>query len=63
MKRLSLVAARVDAGLTQEAVGKALNVAKKTVSNWEKGKTAPSSIQVAKLCELYGRPYEEINWV
>ena len=39
--KLTLKAARVNKGLTQEDVAKALNVTKKTVGSWEMGKTMP----------------------
>lgn len=35
--QISLAAARVNAGLTQEDVAKALKVGKQTIVSWEKG--------------------------
>lgn len=40
--KISLKAARVNAGLTQEEAAKMIGVYSGTVSNWEKGKTFPS---------------------
>ena len=37
MIQISLAAARVNAGLTQEEVAEKLQVSKKTIVNWEKG--------------------------
>lgn len=40
--KITLAAARVNAGMTQEDVAKKLKVSKKTVINWEKGIVTPS---------------------
>ena len=60
--RISLRAARINAGYTQEAAGKALNVAKKTIGLWEKGKTKPTIDKVEPICNLYGVKYDDIEW-
>lgn len=62
MKKLqiSLAAARVNAGLTQEDVAKAMKVGKQTVVNWEKGNSEPKMSQSRKLSELYGIPIDNI---
>lgn len=57
---MSLAAARVDAGLTQDDVAKALNVTKNTIVAWEKGTSEPKISQARELCELYGRPMDDI---
>lgn len=56
--RISLAAARVNAGMTQDDVAKELHVGKQTVVNWEKGKTEPKTSQARRLSELYGMPYD-----
>ena len=46
---------RIEAGLTQEALGKELNVSKVSVCNWEKGLKKPSSknlIQLSKVLKI-----------
>lgn len=58
--KITLAAARVNAGLTQEQVAKALNVGKQTVVNWEKGKTEPKISQSRRLSELYNIPLDHI---
>ena len=58
--RISLAAARVNAGMTQEDVAKILHVGKQTVVNWEKGKTEPKTSQARKLSEIYKMPIEHI---
>lgn len=56
--RITLAAARVNAGLTQDDVSKMLHVSKQTVVNWEKGKTEPKTTQARQLSQLYGLPYD-----
>jgi len=58
--KISLVAARINAGLTQEEVAKKLSINKKTVANWESGKTIPDINQFRKLCALYNMPGDYI---
>lgn len=62
MKRIqiSLAAARVNAGYTQEAVAKALNVGKQTIVSWEKGRSEPKMSQSRALSELYNIPLDNI---
>ena len=57
---ISLAAARVNAGLTQEAVAKALNVGKQTIVSWEKGNSEPKMSQSRQLSELYKMPLDYI---
>lgn len=58
--QITLAAARVNAGLTQEDVAKALNVGKQTIVNWEKGKSEPKMSQCRLLSELYKMPLDYI---
>lgn len=58
--QISLAAARVNAGLTQEAVAKALNVGKQTIVSWEKGNSEPKMSQSRQLSELYKMPLDYI---
>lgn len=58
--RITLAAARVNAGLTQGAVAKEMQVGKQTIVNWEKGKTQPSILQSRRLSKLYNMPLENI---
>ena len=61
--KITLEAARVNAGLSQKEVAKKLNVSNKTVCNWESGKTYPSAERIDALCKLYGLPYDNINFL
>lgn len=58
--QISLAAARVNAGLTQEDVAKSLNVGKQTVVSWEKGNSEPKISQAKQLSELYHMPLDYI---
>jgi len=63
MKKISLPAARVNAGFTQDQVAAHLNIAVSTYRNWESGKTYPKLPQVDQLCELFGMPYDAIDFL
>ena len=58
--QISLAAARVNAGLTQDDVAKALKVGKQTIVNWEKGKSEPRMSQSRELSDLYKIPLDYI---
>ena len=63
MLKISMKAARVNAGLTQKEVATKLNVSNKTVCSWENGETFPSAEKIDALCNLYGIPYDFINFL
>lgn len=58
--RISLKAARVNAGYSQEQASKILHVSKTTIINWEKGYSEPKTSQARQISELYGIPYDNI---
>jgi DNA-binding XRE family transcriptional regulator len=58
--QITLAAARVNAGMTQDDVAKEMRVGKQTVVNWEKGKTEPSVSQGRRLSELFKMPLDRI---
>ena len=58
--QISLAAARVNAGLTQEDVSKKLKITKATIINWESGKTQPRIADARKLSKLYNIPLDNI---
>jgi DNA-binding XRE family transcriptional regulator len=60
--KITLAAARVNAGMTQDDVTKALNVSKTTIVNWETGKTIPATDKALELAELYRIPLELISF-
>ena len=51
--KISLKAARINAGLTKEAVAAMLKKSKVTIINWEKGKTSIDKGNFDALCRLY----------
>lgn len=52
--QISLAAARVNAGLTQDDVARKLKVGKQTIVSWEKGDSEPKIGQARKMSRLYG---------
>jgi len=58
--QISLAAARVNAGYTQESAAKALHISKATLISWEKGKSEPKTSQARQISDLYGMPYDAI---
>ena len=61
--RITLAAARVNAGLTQKDVCRTIGMTEKTLVNWESGKTMPSVDNAQKLCALYGVKLDDINFL
>ena len=62
MPKFSLASARVNANMTQAQVAEKMGVATTTIRNWEKGKSFPKQPAIEKLCELYGIPYDLIDF-
>lgn len=60
--RMTLEAARVNAGLTQKQVCEAVGISLTTIWLWEKGERIPSVDKALKLAELYGLPLDCINF-
>ena len=58
--QISLAAARVNAGLTQDEAAKAVHVTKQTLVNWELGRTEPTVSKFRELSDVYGIPVENI---
>lgn len=58
--KITLKAARVNAGKSQKDAADFLKVSTETIKNYEKGKTMPDINQVIRLSEFYGFPYDNI---
>jgi DNA-binding XRE family transcriptional regulator len=63
MIKLTLKAARVNAGLTQKSAANRLGVSNKTLCGWENGATTPNIQYVNAMCELYGVSYDDLNFL
>lgn len=59
--QITLKAARINAGFTQEQVKEKLGYSRNSLHRWEKGIGSPKFNVLAKLCELYGVPVECIK--
>ena len=53
---VSIEAARVNAKMSQKQAAAAIGVNVATLSNWERGKTAPDVDKFKLLCEVYKCP-------
>ena len=60
MKKLTLKAARINKGLTQQQAAKAIGIGVDTLSNYERGKTYPDIITLKKIEEAYEIEYKNI---
>ena len=63
MKKISLKAARVNAGFSQKEAAKTLGISNKTLCSWENGKTYPDQPMIEKICALYDVTYDMIDFV
>ena len=63
MVKFSLKAARVNAKLAQKTAAKAIGVSNNTLSSWENGITSPPANKIPAICELYGIPYDQLNFL
>lgn len=60
MLQITMKAARVNAGYTQEQAAELLEVAIKTLQNWESGETSPTIEQGKKIAQIYGLSFDNI---
>ena len=59
---ISVAAARVNAGMTQAEVAKALNISKNTYCNYEKGVTSPTIHMAEEIANLFGMTLDQIDF-
>ena len=60
MIKLTLKAARVNAGLTQKEAAEKLGISNATLCKWEQGSSMPNIQQVQQICDLYDVSYDNI---
>lgn len=60
--RITLEAARVNAGLTQPQAAQAVGVSVATILKWEKGTTVPPVDKAEQLIKLYGLRFDDVNF-
>lgn len=58
--KITLAAARVNAGMTQTDVAEKMHVSKQTIINWEKGKIVPGIPEICMLSSIYKMPQDYI---
>ena len=56
--RISLVAARVNAGLKQREMAEIIGVDTTKIYNWENAKSEPTASQLRKISEVSGIPMD-----
>ena len=61
MFQISLAAARVNAGLSQEDAAKRIGITAKTLRNYEQGKTAIPAKTLRRAAEIYKIPEDLIR--
>jgi DNA-binding XRE family transcriptional regulator len=59
--QISMIAARVDAGISQKEMAKLVDRSNNTVLAWEKGRKAPSTTDFYKYCAACGRDPSEVR--
>ena len=60
--KFNLAAARVNAGYSQKGAAEALGISNKTLCSWENYQTYPGADMIPKICDLYGIPYDQVNF-
>ena len=58
MRRLTLRAARVNAGYSQREAAERLKISPYTLSNWERGISMPKANRIDAICDLYGVTFD-----
>jgi transcriptional regulator with XRE-family HTH domain len=61
MLKITLTAARVNAGYSLDEVAERLQKSKGTIINWEKGRTSMKITEFEELCNLYKISKDHIN--
>lgn len=57
---VTLKAARINVNLTQLEAAEKIGVTVDTIGNWERAKSFPNALQIRRIEEVYGVPYNNI---
>ena len=60
MPKITLKAARVNAGLTQKEAAKQIGISYQTLSEYERDESKIKLSMIRKMCSVYGFPLEYI---
>ena len=58
--QVTLKAARVNAGITQEKAAEMIGISRSLIQNWERGKSFPDAMHLKKIETAYGVSYDDI---
>ncbi len=58
--QVTLKAARTNVRLTQQEAADKIGVTVDTISNWERAKSFPNALQIRRIEEVYGVPYDNL---
>ena len=61
--KITIKAARVNAGFLQKEAADCLGISNKTLGSWENGISFPSAEMIPRICELYGISYDNLNFL
>lgn len=59
---ITVAAARINAGMTQQQAAEALKISKGTYCNYENGKTEPTIFMAEKIANLFGMTLDQITF-
>ena len=62
MAKITLKAARVNAGYTQKEAAELIGVSNRTLGRWENMISFPNVEQINKICELYNVSYADLSF-
>lgn len=63
LAEITLAAARVNKGYTQEEAAKLIGVTADTLRNYEKGRTFPDIAVIKRIEDVYGVPYSQLKFL
>lgn len=60
MTQMTIRAARVNCGMTQQNLADKMGVSRRTIHNWESGKKAPSKEHITVFCDVTGTDQDDL---